>query len=192
MNAALSDYVFVFELGTEVGAPHLHYWLKSAKSKATLVRLVKAAFKLPEDRGQRYSMKATDLSKVERYFVYLAKGVTGKRGDKVFCVAESAPRMWPILHDQFHNRAEPEGEPGARGVRGVEAWYAEWAAKLQTEGKTSREDVMEAVTKYYVYESKKGFDRFLVTRTFWRMWSLVNAADAHTVLLQQCLDAVRG
>lgn len=99
--------------------------------------------------------------------------------------------MWPALHDRFHEVAEPDGEPGPR-PKGAEAWYAEWAARLQREGKTSREDVMESVTKYYVYESRKGFDRFTVVRVFWRVWSLVNAADAHTTLLQQCMDAIRG
>ena len=72
------------------------------------------------------------------------------------------------------------------------AWYLQFAEKLVGEGKTSKDDVLEEVTKYYVYESKKGFDKFAVTRVFWAVYSMVNAADAHAELLNQCRDMVRG
>lgn len=96
--------------------------------------------------------------------------------------------MWSELHDQFHVNAKAIAHPRGAG----QSFYLQFAEKLAGEGKTSKEDVLEAVTKYYVYESKKGFDKFAVTRVFWAVYSIVNAADAHAELLSQCRDMVRG
>lgn len=187
LSAGFSGFCFVFEMGTEKGEPHLHYWVKSGKSRNTIVTSMRKHFKLPTDRANRYSMKACVESKKTQYFLYLAKGVFGKKEDEVLCVSESDVRMWTELHAQFHANAEAFR---ARAVPVREDWYESLAAPLRASGRTSKEDVLQAVTRFYVYESKKGFDRFLVMRTFWRVFALANAADAHSLVLEQCMASL--
>lgn len=190
MVAGPDSCCVVFELGTEKGAPHFHYYLKCRKSRPTVVKCLQRLFFLPTDRAQRYSMKVVVPGKLDRYFLYLAKGMTGKAQDPVEVLYDSEPRMWPLLHDQFHKNAEePEGEPG-RAVPKGEAFWVEWADKLRAEGKTSKDDVLESVTCFYVYESRKGFDRFLVVRSFWRLYALVSADDAHQAMLESCKQSL--
>lgn len=65
-------------------------------------------------------------------------------------------------------------------------FYLSFAERLRACGSVSREDVLQEVTRYYVYESAKGFDKFAVVRTFWAVYALANASDAHSDLLDQC------
>lgn len=187
LSADVKASCFVFELGTEKGEPHMHFYFETGKSRNTIVKALKQWFYLPSDRGQRYSLKFADPAKLDKYFVYLAKGITGKKEDKVFVVFEENPRLWPEMHVKYHEVAEQIKSPKAK-----EDWYLTLANELRASGSTSKEDVMQAVTRFYVYESKKGFDRFLVVRTFWRVFSLVNASDAHQCMLEQCMDSIRG
>lgn len=129
-----------------------------------------------------FSTKKADASKLAKYFLYLAKGVNGKRGDAVHVVAESAPRMWSELHTQYHDTADTLA---ASRVAVSPDFYVMLRDRCVALKADSKEDVLEQVTKWYVYESKKGFDRFAVTRTFWRVYALVNGADAHAFLLEQ-------
>lgn len=93
--------------------------------------------------------------------------------------------MWSELHEQFHVNAQAiAASRGSKRARGVD-WYQEFGERLKAEGKTSKDDVLEAVTQYYVYESKKGFDKFAVTRVFWAVYAVVSAADCHAALLEQ-------
>lgn len=186
MFAGFQDVCFVFEMGTERGEPHLHYFIKTAKSRNTVVNVFKRVFHLPSDRGQRYSMKVADQAKLPSYFVYLAKGMHGKRGDPVVVAYEAEPRMWDALHTQYHDVAAARASPAAKAD-----WFAAIADELKAARLVSKDDVLQRVTRYYVYESKKGFDKFMVIRTFWRVWSLVNAADAHQSLLDSCLESLR-
>lgn len=93
--------------------------------------------------------------------------------------------MWSELHQQFHVNAQAIADSrGTKRARGVD-WYQVFGERLKAEGKTSKDDVLEAVTHYYVYESKKGFDKFAVTRVFWAVYAVVSAADCHSALLEQ-------
>lgn len=191
--AGAVEACFVFEYGTENAHPHLHYEFASAKSKPTLHRLLRQVFGKAEFwpegvPGQFASCKAADEAKLPRYHLYIAKGVHGKHGDEVVVLYESAPRMWAELHESFH-RAAVEVR-AVRGGRSPRSWYLSLADDLKRAGKTSRQDVLEAVTRYYVYDSQKGFDKFAVTRTFWAVYSIVAAADSHAMLLEQCTRMV--
>lgn len=98
--------------------------------------------------------------------------------------------MWEVLHEAFHDTAEEIKDRKAGGRGGVKNWYLGMAEELRATGQTSKEDVLQHVTRYYVYESGKGFDKFAVTRTFWAVWSLVCAADAHAHLLDECMRMI--
>lgn len=124
---------------------------------------------------QAYSLKAAVPEKLEDYFVYLAKGVNGKHGDRVACLYEPEPRLWAEMHEQYHRVA---GERRAAVRAGPVDWYHELAAKCVAERKTSKEDVLAEVVRYYVEDSKKGFSRFQLEATFGRVFSLVNGGAA--------------
>lgn len=100
--------------------------------------------------------------------------------------------MWKELHEQFHKNAQEiaaarRSGSGIGGKRGVKRdWYESQADELKKLGKVAKDDVLEHVTKYYVYESGKGFDKFAVVRTFWAVYALANASACHTDLLDQC------
>lgn len=180
---SLKVFTFVFERGTENAHPHAHFYVETVKAKQTVVNNLRRFF---NDRGQAqfYSLKLADPSKLDSFFVYLAKGLYGKVEDEVKVLAEDAPRMWGALHQQYHQKAEEIKSRKKTGQK--ENWYLKFAEQLRGCGSTSKEDVMQAVTRFYVYESAKGFDRFAVVRTFWAVWSLVSAADAHACLLESC------
>lgn len=125
---------------------------------------------------QAYSLKVADPAKLESYFVYLAKGINGKAGDRVACLFEPEARLWSEMHDQYHRVAE-ERRVAARH-HDHESWYHELAAKCVAERKTSKEDVLAEVVRHYVEDSKKGFSRFQVEATFGRVFSLVNGGAA--------------
>lgn len=126
---------------------------------------------------QAYSLKEADPSKLEDYFVYLSKGITGKRGDRVAVVFEGPEaRLWAVMHEQYHNvREERMATVRAQGPLD---WYHELAAKCVAERKTSKEDVLAMVVRHYVEDGKKGFSRFQVEATFGRVFSLVNGGAA--------------
>jgi len=126
---------------------------------------------------QAYSLKLADPTKLEDYFVYLAKGINGKKGDRVRVLYEGGvPRLWDVLHEQYHR---------VRGLRlarnaaeGPQDFYGMLAEKCKSERKTSKEDVLAAVVKYYVEDAKKGFSSFQLQATFGRVFSLVNGTQA--------------
>lgn len=204
-EGGFTDLVAVYEEGTENGHPHVHFFVTSAKSPATLRRLVTKYFK-KGDEGQFMSIKPALSEKLDKYFLYIAKGFDGKEGSPVevvwdthgyvrcvVCVVDLhlsvsvffVRRMWSELHEQFHVNAQAlSASRGTKRARGVE-WYAEFGEKLKAQGKTSKDDVLEEVTRYYVYESKKGFDKFAVTRVFWAVYAVVSAAECHSALLEQ-------
>lgn len=182
-GVASRDFAFVFEFGSDRGHPHLHFWVRTPKAHCTFIQKLKAVFNV--SGAGSFSTKKADPTKLERYFLYLAKGVNGKREDKVEVVLESAPRLWDVLHDKFHDAKEAFKVPSKK-VKLSEDWYLTLANECKASGSVTKEDVLQVVTRYFVYESKKGFDRFAVSRTFWRVFSLVNGADAHAMLLETC------
>lgn len=125
---------------------------------------------------QSYSLKDAVPEKLSTYFVYLSKGVTGKRGDRVRVLFESSPRLWGELHEQFHNTREERLE--ARVHFGPQDFYLKIADKCKADGKTSKEDVLAEVVRFYVEDSKKGFSTFQLSATFGRVFSIVNGASA--------------
>lgn len=135
--------------------------------------------------AQWYSCKVANQAKLPSYFQYLAKGPHAEHhsGPQVM-VDLSKSRMWSELHEAFHKVAEEIRERKANGVS--KNWYLQLAEQCREKGARTKDDVLEVVSRYYVYESKKGFDKFAVTRTFWAVYSLVHADDAHAHLLEQC------
>jgi len=115
-------------------------------------------------------------AKLESYFIYIAKGIYGKRGDRVSVLFESEPRLWEVLHKTYHDTAESR-RLSLRAV-GPRDFYRELADKCIAERKTSKEDVLGVVVRYYVEDAKKGFSTFQVNATFGRVFSLVNGVEA--------------
>lgn len=99
-------------------------------------------------------------------------------------------RMVKELHREFHENAEVI-RAGRSGRKGPSEWYEKLANECRAAGAITRDDVMQIVAKWYVEESKKGFDKFAVTRTFWAVFALVNGMECRALLLSQCLDMVR-
>lgn len=196
-----SDLFVVAEFGTERGHYHYHYYMECTKSKATIHRQISCIFSASgvENPGQFVSCKPANPAKLGDYFRYLCKGPHGhelsgtgewfKAGWIIY--DQSGCRLIEELHREYHSRARKISESRKRKVSGVD-FYQELADKCREKSFTSKEDVMTEVTRWYVYDRKKGFDKFACTRTFWAVWSLVNSSDAHSDILQQCLDMVRG
>lgn len=91
-EGGFSDFCAVYEEGTENGAPHLHFYLESAKSQSTLRRLFEKHFKKGTE-GQWMSLKVADNSKLDKYFLYLAKGVTGQEDEDPIVLYDSTGRL---------------------------------------------------------------------------------------------------
>lgn len=108
--------------------------------------------------------------------MYLAKGVTGKRGDRVRVLYEAEPRLWADMHEQYH--ATREERLAGRRAEGPQDFYQMLAEKCKAERKTSKEDVLAEVVRHYVEDSKKGFSPFQLQATFGRVFSLVNGVSA--------------
>jgi len=98
-------------------------------------------------------------------------------------------RMVQALHRGFHQAARDIRHVAAGGSKSQ--WYEKLAVDCREKGAATRDDVMEVVCKYYVCESKKGFDKFAVVRTFWAVFALVNEVECNALILSQCLDMVR-
>lgn len=187
-----ADAVFVKEFGTVNGHMHYHYWVDTPKSKATVARYLAKTFSLTgvANPGQHVSCKPADSAKLSSYFTYLAKGPHSEHGVQPHVVLDmSKSRMWEELHEAYHKKAE-EIRASKKRKGGPGEWYQKLAEECRASGSTTKEDVMQVVTRYYVYESKKGFDKFAVTRTFWAVWSIANGADAHAELLDQCMRMI--
>lgn len=134
---------------------------------------------------QAYSLKKADPTKLDDYFVYLAKGVRGKRSDDVNVVHEHpAPRLWAELHERYHSVAEERAV--ARRRDGPQDFYEMLAQRCRDERKTSSRDVLAVVASYYVRDAKKGYDAFMVQRTFGRVFALVNGDECQSWLYEQC------
>lgn len=183
------DYLFQYELGSENGQPHAHYYLEVTQSRNTIVTALKKHFKLLDDvsggpRAQKYSMKAFDETKGTEYFVYLAKGITGKHGDDIVTLLAKVDRPWQVLHEAYHAKAE-EIRSARKRKTVSEDFYVTLAEKCKEKRYTSKEDVLSVVVDYYVEDSKKGFESYAVQRAFWRVFSLVNGAEAKSLLTDQ-------
>jgi len=124
-----------------------------------------------------------DDTKLESYFVYLAKGIDGKEGSPVRVLYSAEPRMWALMHDQFHRVAAERA--AARRARPPSDFYTELADKCKAERKTTKEDVLSVVVRYYVEDGKKGFSTFQVNATFGRVFSLVNGTEAMAFFYEQ-------
>lgn len=125
---------------------------------------------------QSYSIKVADPTKLESYFVYLSKGVNGKRGNRVRVLYEAEPRLWAEMHEQYHDTREERAEQ-MRAV-GPQDFYAMLADRCTAARKTTKEDVLAEVVRYYVEDVKKGFSSFQLQATFGRVFSLVNGTQA--------------
>lgn len=66
---------FVFELGSINEEPHLHFYFESSKSRATLVRMLKRHFELPE----KVRMNAKSIHICSAFIQF-------KRSRLMFCV----------------------------------------------------------------------------------------------------------
>lgn len=196
------DAFVVREFGSKNGHAHYHYYIVCGKSKTTVFNKLQSAFSRAGclKPGQHVSCKLADESKLAEYFRYLCKGPHGEKME--FPLAPLAEMAWIIvdltrsrmvesLHEAYHSVAA-EIRAVRAGKKGPSVWYETLAALCKEKKLTSREDVMEQVTKHYVYESKKGFDKFAVTRTFWAVFALVNGEECHALILSQCMDMVRG
>lgn len=179
-EGAFRSVVFVYEEGAEHGGPHAHYYVESSKSEATLRRLFAKHFRKGAE-GQWMSLKKFDPSKESRYFLYLAKGVTSGPDDDVIVLWDDGRRMWPELHVKYHENAH---NFRASKTKRVGEWYEALAEECRRTGKKSKADVVARVCEYYVRESKKGFDKFAVCRTFWAVYSLVNGDDAQSSIVE--------
>lgn len=81
-EGGFTDLVAVYEEGTENGHPHFHYFITSTKSHHTLRRLFAKYFKKGSE-GQFMSLKPALSEKLDKYFLYLAKGYDAKEGSPV-------------------------------------------------------------------------------------------------------------
>lgn len=153
-----------------------------------------------ENPSQHVSCKLADPKLLPKYFLYLCKGpaseplAEGKFSDRAFMASwivfdASASRMVELQHRQFHETAAEIRASSSGASKGQ--WYEKLAVVCREKGASTRDDVMEVVCHYYVHESKKGFDKFAVVRTFWAVFALVNAVECNALILSQCLDLVR-
>lgn len=198
---SLKDLFVVKEYGTENGHAHFHYYLETPKSKSTVHSKLKAKFTKAgvQNPGQHVSCKPASEEKLPDYFKYLCKGPHGKPMSKPLLLLDwvifdmTKSRMVAELHDAFHAKAKEIREQSRKRKAGEAPvmWYQKLADECIASGSRDRESVMQVVSRYYVYESKKGFDKFAVVRTFWAVFSLVNGSSAHSDLLEQCLSLVR-
>lgn len=184
---ACQDAFVVMEYGTENGHCHFHYWAKTSKAKGTVINAIKAVFQSPgvDPPAQWFSCKVANAQKMSAYLRYCAKGPHAEHGvDPCVLLDLSGSRMWPELHEAFHKQAAEIA--AARGNK--ETWYEVLARQVKEkcgDVTPTKKDVTEVVCRYYIHESKKGFDKFAVTRTVWAVYALVNAADAESELLEQ-------
>lgn len=190
-SVGCEDAVVVLEYGTANGHVHWHYWLKTTKSKVTVISRLKAFVK--EDGkvppSQWFSCKVANQEKLPKYFQYLAKGPHAEEGTEAVVLEDmSGSRLWREMHVVFHKEAK---EIAARRVGGVKpSWYEMLAGRVVEKCggvKPTKDDVAQVVTQWYVRDSKKGFDKFAVTRTVWAVFALVNADDAEAAMLEQCM-----
>lgn len=180
-----SDAVVVLEYGSAEGHPHFHYWVETSKAKNTVIAKLKGVFseagRVPP--GQWFSCKVANSVKLPEYFKYLSKGPHAVEDEEACVLVDlSGSRLWGELHQAFHDKAR---EIAASRVN-KETFYEMLAGRCREKGATSKDDVLEVVTRFYVEESKKGFDKFSVTRVFWAVYALVNSAACHEALLEQC------
>lgn len=187
-----SSLFVVREFGTQEGHPHYHFYFECAKSISTVRRQLQLAFSesgVPNP-GQLVSVKVADPVKLPEYFKYCCKGphstyLPTPRQMAGWIICDDGPRLVDDLHEAFHKTAqEIKDRRKRKGVQG--SWYESLAETCREKGASSKEDVMQVVSHYYVFESKKGFDKFAVMRTFWAVYSLVNGRDAQDLLLEQC------
>lgn len=183
----VDDLWMVYEEGDAEGK-HAHGYIKTSKSRNTLVTYLKRCFKIP-DGNAGFSIKVAKGDKIPAYLKYCAKGYLGTKGSPVEVLYEATPHLWDLLHTQFHNTAE-EIKAREKGKYGCEAFFVSMADMLKAQGKTSKEDVLTEVTNYYVNISKKGFEKFAVMRCFWRVYSLVSQSDAQAMIYEQCAEAL--
>lgn len=181
----ISNAFFVFEIGEGEGR-HLHGYFKTHKTRNTIVTYLKSAFTIT-DGNAGYSLKKADPKKMPDYLKYCAKGMDGNHGSPVECVYEHEPHMWEILHKNFHEKA---AEIKSNKKNGPEKWYQDMAEELKAKNLTTKEDVLKRVTEYYIHDSKKGFDKFAVTRTFWRVYALVCGSDAQALIYDSVAEMV--
>lgn len=193
--AKLESYTFVREYGAETGHPHCHFWFRCPSVRNTIVAHLKKSFSLDAPplpgraragTAQLFSLKPADPLKLDRYFLYLAKGERGRLEDPVVVLLEDTTRLWGELHDSFHEHAEELR--ASRKRPGSEPMYDLLVARCRDASATSKEDVLEVVCKFYVREATKGFESYAVQRTFWRVFSAVNGDDAESLLLAQCKE----
>lgn len=166
---------------------HIHGMIKAKVTRPTLGKYVAEVFKVKGNAG--YSVKEAIEDKIEDYLCYCGKGYLGVKGSPVVNVFDDEPRLWDLFHGRFHSKAE---EIAARkaGKKGPEEWYEALAQELVDGGLKTKEDVLRRVVQYYVKESKKGFDKFAVCRTFWRVYSLVCEADAQELIFASVAELV--
>lgn len=176
-----------------MGHAHYHFYIETNKSKTTVFNKLKKVFSFPgkPSPGQQVSCKVPLGTKLPSFFRYLCKGPHGRSGEVVAVVVDmSKSRMVEDLHRAFHAQASDIRDVRT-GKRSPSAWYEALAVQCREKGAITRDDVMQIVSHYYVYDSKKGFDKFAVTRTFWAVFALVNGMECHALLLSQCMDMVR-
>lgn len=92
--------------------------------------------------------------------------------------------MWDVLHEKFHEKAAAIGEARKKGA--TVDWYDELGARCKALGLNKKEDVLSEVIKYYVEDSKKGFDQFAVMRAFHAVYARVNGEECKQYLYETC------
>lgn len=166
---------------------HIHGLIRAKATRPTVGKYVAEVFGVKGNAG--YSVKEAIEAKLEEYLAYCGKGYLGVKGCPVINVFDDEPRLWDVFHGRFHSKAE-EIQARKDGKRGPEEWYEQLAQELIEKGTKTKEDVLRRVCHYYVKESKKGFDKFAVCRTFWRVFSLVSEADAQELIFASVAELV--
>lgn len=95
--------------------------------------------------------------------------------------------MWAELHAAFH--ANAAARVAARDRAPLD-FYEMLAQKCKDERRTSKEDVLGEVVRYYVEDAKRGFSSFQLQATFGRVYALVNGVAAREFFYQQASGAL--
>lgn len=185
LGTRVPDLFMVRELGEGGTDVHYHaYVVMNQKEKGARVA-IKKQFKCAD--GQKHvSLKLADKNLLPRYFRYLCKGETSKRGDRVVVVYDSAPRMYDELHAAYHDEADTYvSEKG-----GKKSVYDILADECRAKKYETKEDILRVCVNHYC-KSGKGFDTFMIRRTFYCVYAMVMGAIAEQGIFEEVREMIR-
>lgn len=185
LGAKVPDLFMVRELGESGTDVHYHaYIVMNQKEKGARVA-IKKQFRCAD--GQKHiSLKAGDKKLLSRYFQYMCKGETSKRGDAVVVVYDSQGRMIDQLHSAYHDEAE--SYVSAKG--GKKSLYDVLADECRAKNYTSKDDILRVCVDHYC-NSGKGFDPFMIRRTFYAVYAMVLGAIGKAGIFEEMREMIR-